>query len=111
MWTGNDQSNNKDTHAVYVLLWTLNLYTCFITLCKLAYRIKMEVSPINLWYMYKQTRPQFQYFLRKLDKSMCTSDILSMKSTLMIDINGKVIRYQIEKLRYVNKYKHNATIL
>ena len=50
---------------------------------------------------------------RKLDKSLCILlYIRIMISILFIKINKNVIRYKIEhRLRYINKYVHDATSL
>ena len=39
---------------------------------------------------------RFEFFIRKLDNSLCTSFIIRFKRTLMIDTHKNVIRYKIE---------------
>ena len=55
---------------------------------------------------------RFEFFIRKLDISLCTLLIIRLKRTLMIDTHKNVIRYQKEhELHYVNKYVNNPTSL
>ena len=53
---------------------------------------------------------RFQFFIRKLDKSLCTSLIIRIKCILLIEMHKNVIRYKKEH-GYVNKNVNNATAL
>ena len=80
---------------------TFPLITKFKTNKNLSYlsvnRIpnKNVASPINSWY----NKPvlnlyfRFEFFIRKLDNSLCTSLIIRFKRILMIDTHKNVIRY------------------
>ena len=47
---------------------------------------------------------RFQLFIRSLDKYLCRSLIIRIKSKLMTDIHKNIIRYYIEhELRYKKK--------
>ena len=55
---------------------------------------------------------RFEFFIRKLDNSLCTSLIIGLKRILMIDTHKNVIRYYVQhELHYVNKYVNNPTSL
>ena len=60
----------------------------------MEYRIKMwpdrfihdiNKPVLNLYF-------QFEFFIRKLDNSLCTSPIIRLKRILMLDTNKNVIR-------------------
>ena len=55
---------------------------------------------------------RFQFFIRKPDKSLCTSLIIRIKSILMIEMYRNVIRYKRDHgLHYANKNVNSATTL
>ena len=55
---------------------------------------------------------RFEFFIRKLHNSVCTSLIIRLKRILMIDTHKNVIRYKIQhEIYYVNKYINNPTSL
>ena len=52
---------------------------------------------------------QFKFFIPKLNKFLCTSLIIRVKSFLMIEMHKNMIRYKIEcRLCYVNNNVNNA---
>ena len=62
-------------------------------------------SVLNLYF-------RFEFSIRKLDNSLCTSLIIGLKRILMIDTHKKVIRYWVQhEIHYVNKYVNNPTSL
>ena len=79
----------------------------------IEYRIKMRLQRLiyNINKLVLNLYFGFKVFIRKLEKSLCTSLIVRIKSILMIDMHKNVIRYQIEHGFYVNKNVNNATSL
>ena len=71
-----------------------------------THRLIHDINKLVLdWYF------RFQIFIRKLDKSLCTSLIIRKKPIVMIDIHKNMIRYQIDHRLYVNKYVSYTTFL
>ena len=65
---------------------------------KIEYRIKMQPHQLShdinkpVFNLHQCPISQFQFFILKLDKSLCTSLIIRIKSILMIEIHKNVIR-------------------
>ena len=65
-------------------------------------------KPVLNLYIYFR----FEFFIRKLDNSLCISLISRLKRILMIDTHKNVNICQIEhKVHHVNKYVNNPTSL
>ena len=87
-------------------LWVIYLY--------IEYRIKTrrsrlirDINKLDLYF-------RFQYFILKLDTSMCTSPIIRIKSIIMIDIHKNVIRrtsLRKQKCKQRNPFGNGADLI